>query len=112
MSAASPPPTCTWSAPPYADADADGQQYLRLLGVPVLVYEATAADLSAARGRTLDRGIPLAVYTQDMFATGYDAANRAVVAAVPGSDLDLVGIGVHGPKNAVDKIMKGTHLHP
>jgi hypothetical protein len=35
-----------------------------------------------------------------------------VVAAVPGSGLDLVGIGVHGPKNAVDKIMKGTHLHP
>jgi hypothetical protein len=95
---------------PYADAD--GQQYLRLLGVPVLVYEATAADLSAARGRALDRGIPLAVYTRDMFGTGHDAANRAVVAAVPGSDLDLVGIGLHGPKNAVDKIMKSTHLHP
>ena len=95
---------------PYADAD--GQQYLRLLGVPVLVFEATAADLTAARARELDRGIPLAVYTQDMFATGHDAANRAVVAAVPGSDLDLVGIGVHGPKNAVDKIMKGAHLHP
>ena len=95
---------------PYADAD--GQQYLRLLGVPVLVLEATAADLSAARGRALDRGIPLAVYTQDMFATGHDAANRAVVAAVPGSDLDLVGVGIHGPKNAVDKVMKGTHLHP
>jgi hypothetical protein len=95
---------------PYADAD--GQQYLRLLGVPVLVLEATAADLSAGRGRALDRGIPLAVYTRDMFATGHDAANRAVVAAVPGSDLDLVGIGIHGPKNAVDKIMKGTHLHP
>ena len=43
-------------------ADADGQQYLRLLGVPVLVFEGSAADLSAARGRTLDRGIPLAVY--------------------------------------------------
>jgi hypothetical protein len=95
---------------PYTDAD--GQQYLSLLGVPVTVLEATAADLSTGRGRALDRGIPLAVYTRDMFATGHDAANRAVVAAVPGSGLDLVGIGVHGPKNAVDKIMKGAHLHP
>ena len=95
---------------PYADAD--GQQYLRLLGVPVLVFEGSAADLSAARGRALDRGIPLAVYTRGMFATGHDAANRAVVAAVGGSGLDLVGIAVHGPKNAVDKIFKGTRLHP
>lgn len=95
---------------PYADAD--GQQYLRLLGVPVLVFEASAADLSAARNRALDRGIPLAVYTCDMFATGHDAANRAVVAAVRGSDLDLAGIAMYGPKNAVDKILKGTHLHP
>lgn len=68
--------------------------------------------MRAARGRALDRGIPLAVYTRDMFATGHDAANRAAVAAVPGSDLDLVGIAVHGQKNAVDKIFKGAHLHP
>jgi hypothetical protein len=47
-----------------------------------------------------------------MFATGHDADNRAVVAAVPGTDLDLVGIGIHGPKNAVDKITKGARLHP
>jgi hypothetical protein len=46
------------------------------------------------------------------WSLGFEHAPRAVVAAVPGSDLDLVGIGVHGPKNAVDKIMKGTHLHP
>lgn len=46
-----------------------------------------------------------------MFATGHDAANRAVVAAVPGDALDLVGVAVHGPKNAVDKIFKGARLH-
>ena len=99
---------------PYADAD--GQRYLRLLGVPVLVFEGSAAALGAAHGRALNRGIPLAVYTREMFATGHDAANRAVIAAVPGSDpgydLDLVGIAVHGQKNTVDKILKGTHLHP
>jgi hypothetical protein len=47
-----------------------------------------------------------------MFSTGHDAANRAVVEGVPGAGLDLVGLGVHGPKNAVDKILKGARLHP
>jgi hypothetical protein len=95
---------------PYKDAD--GQNYLRLLGVPVLVFEGTADTLTAAHSRALQREIPLAVYTLDMFGSGHDAANRAVVARVPGADLDLVGVALHGPKNAVDKILKGAHLHP
>ena len=95
---------------PYADAD--GQAYLPLLGMPVLVFEGSAADLVAARERALRRDLPLAVYTSDMFRTGYDAANRAAVAAVPGDALDLVGVALHGPKNAVDKVAKGAHLHP
>ncbi|HPF76508.1 MULTISPECIES: DUF2000 family protein, partial [Phycicoccus] len=26
--------------------------------------------------------------------------------------LDLVGLALHGPKNAVDKVVKGARLHP
>jgi hypothetical protein len=95
---------------PYVDAD--GQKYLRLLGVPVLVFEASGAELAAVRDRGLRRQIALAIYTRDMFTTGHDAANRAVVAAVPGDELDLVGVALHGPKNAVDKVLKGARLHP
>lgn len=91
--------------------DADGQRYLRMLGVPVLVFEGTGETLAAARSRAVQRELPVAVYTKDMFATGHDADNRAVVHAVPGGELDLVGIGLHGPKNAVDKVIKGTRLH-
>ena len=95
---------------PYADAD--GQPYLPLLGIPVLVFEASAELLVAARERALRRELPLAIYTSDMFRTGHDAANRAVVQEVAGTDLDLVGLALHGPKNAVDKILKGARLHP
>ncbi len=95
-----------------AYADADEQQYLPLLGMPILVFEGSATDLRNAHERTVRRALPLAVYTRDMFATGYDAANRAAVAAVPGAQLDLVGIALHAPKNAVDKVLKGAHLHP
>jgi hypothetical protein len=30
---------------------------------------------------------------------------------VAGADLDLVGIGFHGPKNAVDKVVEGARPH-
>jgi hypothetical protein len=37
---------------------------------------------------------------------------EATVRAVPGADLDLVGLALHGPRNAVDKVLKGCSLHP
>jgi hypothetical protein len=95
---------------PYADAD--GTRYLRLLGMPVLVFEGSKESLTAARERAVRRRLALAVYTSDMFRTGHDAVNREVVAAVRGADLDLVGVAVHGPRNAVDKVVKGSVLHP
>jgi hypothetical protein len=95
---------------PYVDAD--GTSYLPLLGMPVLVFAASKEAITAARERAARRQLALAVYTSDMFRTGHDAANRAVVQAVAGDDLDLVGLAVHGPRNAVDKVVKGCVLHP
>lgn len=95
---------------PYADADGTG--YLALLGQPVRVFEGDAATLRAARQRAVARGLSTALFTAEMFTTGDDDANRAVVAAVAGADLDVVGLAVHGPKNSVDKVLKGAHAHP
>ena len=94
---------------PYLDAD--GARYLPLFRQPVLVLEGAKEVVAAVRERAVRRGVPAAVFTADMFATGHDEANRAVVAAVRGADLDLVGVAVHGPRNAVDKITKGAALH-
>jgi hypothetical protein len=95
---------------PYSDGD--GTAYLSMLGMPVLVFEGSKEALGAARERAVRRSLPLAIYTGDMFRTGHDAANREVVSAVPGASLDLVGVALHGPKNAVDKVLKGCALHP
>ena len=46
-----------------------------------------------------------------MFKTGHDEDNRAAVRAVAADDLPLVGLAVYGPKNAVDKVIKGLPLH-
>jgi hypothetical protein len=92
--------------------DADGTTYLALLGQPVVVLEADAATLTAIHQRALGRELATAIYTHDMFRTGHDEANRAVVRAVGRDRLDLVGLAVHGPRNGVDKTVKGARLHP
>jgi len=95
---------------PYADAD--GTAYLPMFRQPVLVLAGDKAVLTAAHERAVRRGLPLAVFTAELFGTGHDEANRAAVAAVPAAGLDLVGLAVHGPRNAVDKVTKGAVLHP
>ncbi len=95
---------------PYEDAD--GTKYLAMFGQPVLVFEASAQVLAAAHGRAVSRDLPTSVFTADLFATGNDEDNRAAVRAVPRDRLDLVGLAVHGPRNAVDKVVKGARMHP
>jgi hypothetical protein len=95
---------------PYADADAT--VYLPMLRQPVVVFAGDAATLTAAHSRAVGRGLPMSVFTEELFATGNDRDNLAAVAAVPRDELRLVGLGLHGPKNAVDKVLKGSRLHP
>jgi hypothetical protein len=51
------------------------------------------------------------VYTEEMFSTGNDEDNRAAVRAVEADDLNLVGLAVYGPRNAIDRTTKGLRLH-
>jgi len=94
---------------PYRDAD--GTAYLPLLRQPVLVFAAERELLSTIRERAVSRGLRVAVYTAEMFSTMNDDDNRAAVRAVPAAELDLVGLGIHGPRNAVDRTVKGARLH-
>ena len=95
---------------PYADAD--DLAYLPMFRQPVLVFEGSKELLTAAHRRAVSRGIPLSVFTSDLFATTNDRDNRAAVRAVGTEALDLVGIAVHGPRNTVDKVLKGAVMHP
>jgi len=72
---------------PYEDGS--GNTYLELFRQPVVVYAATAATLSQAHQRALARPLPMAIYTMDMFTTGNDDDNRAVVRAVPAGALSF-----------------------
>jgi hypothetical protein len=95
---------------PYEDAG--GVRYLSMFRQPVLVLTGSGELLRAAHGRAVDRHLPVSVFTSDLFTTGNDRDNRAAVRAVATERLDLVGMAVHGPRNAVDKALKGATMHP
>jgi hypothetical protein len=94
---------------PYEDAS--GNRYLPMFRQPVVVYAADAAGLAGVHGRALSRGLATALYTEELFATGDDVHNRAAVRAVEAEKLALVGLGLYGPRNAVDRTTKGLPLH-
>lgn len=95
---------------PYEDAS--DVQYLSMFRQPVLVFVGGKELLRAAHGRAIGRNLPVSVFTSDLFATNNDRDNRAAVRAVPTEQLDLVGIATYGPRNAVDKALKGAQMHP
>src|ERR1700748_2216009 len=77
---------------PYEDGS--GTPYLSLIGQPILIYGADRTALTRARERARVRGVKPAVYTEDMFKTTHDAANRGAVKAVARAELNLVGLAM------------------
>lgn len=94
---------------PYQDAS--DQLYLPMFRQPVLVFQATAAELRRTYDRARSRDIQLAIFTDDLFTTSHDEANRAAVRAVASVDLQLAGLAMHADRKAVDAVVKGLHLH-
>ena len=90
---------------PYKDAA--NRDYTALIREPVFVYGATLEELQRTHARALSRELVPAVYIEAMFKTTNDADNRAAFAAAPADALDLVGLGVHGPRKTIDKVTNG-----
>jgi hypothetical protein len=91
--------------------DADGARYLPMLVQPLLVLEASGEKLRTVRRRAGERGVPIAIYTAELFTTGRDEDNRAAVHSVPTEDLDLVGIGLRAPHRDADAVLRGLRRH-
>jgi hypothetical protein len=94
---------------PYEDAS--GTKYHSLIGQPILIYGADRAALSRALDRALARSVKPAVYTEDMFRTTHDAANREAVRMVARAELNLVGLAMRAERKVIDKILNGLKFH-
>ena len=91
--------------------DASGMRYHALIGQPILIYGGDAAQLTRALDRAIAREVKAAVYTQEMFATTHDAANRAAVKTVTRADLNLVGLAFRAERKVIDKVVDGLKFH-
>jgi hypothetical protein len=91
--------------------DASNAVYSPLCIQPIVILKANREKLTTFLNRANGRGIRTAIYIQDMFDTGHDAANRATVAKYASDALPLVGLGLRAGRREVDKILKGAKLH-
>ena len=88
---------------PYLDGA--GRFYSALVREPVFIYGASLDELRRTHQRALSRALRPAIYIEAMFKTANDADNRAAVEAADAEALDFVGIGVHGPRKVIDKVI-------
>lgn len=95
---------------PYVDKA--GNVFSALCVQPVVVLAADPETIGKIHRRALERGVRAAAYTEEMFATGHDAANRAVFAGYGPEDAKIVGVALREEKKLVDKITKGARMHP
>ncbi|MCC9621138.1 DUF2000 family protein [Thalassospira sp. MA62] len=95
---------------PYVDANQN--IYNPLSRQPAIVLAADGDTIAKIHQRSLNRGVRVSAYIEDMFATGHDAANRDVFAKADPANARFVGIGIHADKRSVDKITKGAKMHP
>ncbi|TGQ65485.1 DUF2000 family protein [Mesorhizobium sp. M00.F.Ca.ET.186.01.1.1] len=94
---------------PYRDRA--GNVYNRLSVQPVIVLSADQMGIAAIHRRALERGVTTSLYVEEMFSTGFDAANRAAFAQFAPDDAKVVGIALRAEKKLVDKIVKGARMH-
>ena len=95
---------------PYEDAD--GNIYNPLAIQPIIVLTADPDKIASIYSRAMGRGARLSIYTEEMFSTGHDEANRAAVRQFGSSELKIVGLAVREDRKVVDKITKGARMHP
>lgn len=94
---------------PYVDGD--GVDYLPMSQQPIMIYSASNQELKEVLKKALTKEVKMTIYTEELFKTYNDMDNRAKVAEYKTDDLNLVGIGMVGKKNHIDRLTKGFKLH-
>lgn len=94
---------------PYVDGSE--RTYLPMIKQPILIFGADREQLRGVYEQALEKDVQLSIYTEELFSTPHDEANRAAVRAYASSDLNLVGVALRGKKKLMDKLLKGLSLH-
>ena len=91
--------------------DGSGNQFNPLCSQPIIVLECEEGKLNTIHNRAINREVKTSAYTEEMFSTGHDAANREVFAKFTPEEANIVGIALRAESKIVDKITKGAKMH-
>ncbi|MGV8939317.1 MAG: DUF2000 family protein [Allorhizobium sp.] len=91
--------------------DAAGNVYNPMTIQPMMVLSNDQEGLRTIHRRSLERQVVSSLYIEEMFATGHDAANRAVFAEFSPDTAKVVGIAIRTDRKIADKITKGARMH-
>ncbi|MBF4692258.1 DUF2000 domain-containing protein [Fusibacter ferrireducens] len=94
---------------PYKDKD--NIEYLPMSQQPILIHSGNSEQMKTLLQKALTKDVVISIYTEELFKTYSDEDNRAMVAQFGTEELNLVGIGIRGKKNHVDRLLKGFELH-
>lgn len=94
---------------PYVDKD--GVEYLPMSQQPIMIHTGTGEQMKELLKKALTKDCVMTIFTEELFKTYNDEDNRASVAQFGTDELNLVGIGIRGKKNHVDRLLKGFELH-
>lgn len=94
---------------PYVDKD--GVEYLPMSQQPIMIHSASGEELNELLKKALTKNATISIFTKELFNTYNDEDNRHMVSQFKTDELNLVGIGIHGKKNHVDRLFKGLELH-
>lgn len=94
---------------PYIDAD--GVQYLPMSQQPIMIHTANVDQLRDIMKKAIEKEMAVTIYTNELFTTYNDEDNRTEIAKYTTDKLDLVGIGIRGKKNPLDRITKSIDMH-
>ncbi len=78
---------------------------------PIMIHSATGDQMNDLLKKALTKDVVISIFTQELFNTFNDEDNRTMVANFKTDELNLVGLGIRGKKNHVDRLLKGFELH-
>jgi hypothetical protein len=92
--------------------DGSGTTYLAMTKQPITIFGASHQQIRLLYEQALSRDVQFSIYTEELFSTLHDEANRAAVRSFRSEELKVVGMALRGRKKVMESVLKGLSLHP
>lgn len=91
--------------------DKSNNTYLPMSKQPIMIHSASKEQLKELLEKAQSKEVVISIFTEELFNTFNDEDNRKSISSFATDELNLVGVGIRGKKNHVDKLFKNLELH-